>query len=259
MRKQLTLVVVFLVLIPMSGFSQSSNWLSTVNLNISVSSSDRIDLYTDKDGNHIIVQKSDQLIYYLFSATGTQIRTSVRDNNVSEDPRLSKIVGREGKLFIIYKEDDKIKTQKSTDAGTNWSTISELTLNNSQCNGIDAWTDANGIHLVYSEFDGSSTYESWYQRNDGSGSNWVERKQVTDLSGDTGGLPSVTTSANRVHVAFTYLNTGSYYQTGGVKIREKYNGVWQNSESVGISLQAHVITDNNNLHLFFGHLSKINC
>ncbi len=58
------------LLFPIFGFSQSSDWLSTINLNVSVNSSDRIDLYTDKDGNHIIVQKSNQLVYYLFNPTG---------------------------------------------------------------------------------------------------------------------------------------------------------------------------------------------
>jgi hypothetical protein len=93
MNKQIILVVVLWLLLPVMAFSQSSNWLSTINLNVSVNSSDRIDLYTDVNGNHIIVQKSNQLVYYLFSPSGTLIRSSVRDNNVSEDPRLSRIVG----------------------------------------------------------------------------------------------------------------------------------------------------------------------
>ncbi len=82
-----------LFLIPILGFSQNSNWNNTIDLNVSVNSADRIDLYTDVSGNHIIVQKSNQLVYYLFSSAGTLIRSSVRDNNVSENPRLSRIVG----------------------------------------------------------------------------------------------------------------------------------------------------------------------
>jgi len=66
-----------LVLIPIGGFSQSSNWNSIIDLNVTVSSGDRIDLYTDRDGNHVIVHKSNQLVYYLFNAAGSQVRTSV--------------------------------------------------------------------------------------------------------------------------------------------------------------------------------------
>lgn len=66
-----SLLTVLMLLLSVVGFSQSSNWNSVIDLNVSVSNSDRIDLYTDKDGNHVIVQKSSQLVYYLFSATGS--------------------------------------------------------------------------------------------------------------------------------------------------------------------------------------------
>jgi len=95
--------VVLILLISLAGFSQSGNWNSTIDLEVSLDSQDRLGLHTDKDGNHIIVQESDQLVYYLFSATGTEIRTSVRDNNVSEEPRLSRIVGWEGKILFTRK------------------------------------------------------------------------------------------------------------------------------------------------------------
>jgi hypothetical protein len=251
------LLTVLVLLLPLLGFSQSSNWLSTIDLDVSVSSSDRIDLYTDKDGNHIIVQKSNQLVYYLFSATGSQVRTSTRDNNVSESPRLSRIVGREGKLYIIYKEGDKIKTQRSTDAGANWSTtaVNEITLDNSTSNGIDAWTDANGVHLVYSEYDDSNeNYITWYQRNPFDQQNWVDEKQVTDLSGDAGGFPSVTTSANRVHVAFTDNN--DLYPggiSGNPKTRDRASGTWQSSyqlENDDIP-QCFLIANSSKLHAFY--------
>lgn len=251
-----SLLTVLMLLLPVVGFSQSSNWNSAVDLNVSVSSSDRIDLYTDKDGNHVIVQKSNQLVYYLFSATGSQVRTSTRDNNVNEDPKLSRIVGWQGKLYIIYKEGDKIKTQKSTDAGANWSTtaVNEITMNSSTSNGLDAWTDADGVHLVYSEYDnGNSSYKTMYQRNDGDQSNWVEQKEVTDLEGDAGGFPSVTTSANRVHVAFVsgdeiIPSTANYPTT----TRDRHNSTWQSSQDlIDESCLARIISDGTSLHGFY--------
>lgn len=255
MSKQLFLVAV-LLLIPLFVFSQSSNWLSSIDLNVSVNSSDRLDLYTDKDGNHIIVQKSNQLVYYLFSATGTQIRTSVRDNNVSEYPRLSRIVGWEGKLYVIYKEGNRIKTQKSTDAGATWSTtaIYEITMNSSTSNGLDAWTDANGVHLVYSEYDNSnSNYKTRYQRNDGSAPNWVEQKEVTDEANVSGGFPSVTTSANRVHVAFTAGDTQDpILNHDFAKSRDRYNGTWQSSQEIfDDAARSMVIATSSKLHGFY--------
>lgn len=249
-----SLLTVLMLLLPIVGFSQSSNWNSAIDLNVSVNSSDRIDLYTDKDGNHVIVQKSNQLVYYLFSATGSQVRTSTRDNNVSEDPRLSRIVGWQGELYIIYKEGDKIKIQKSTDAGANWSTtvVNEITMNNSTSNGLDAWTDADGIHLVYSEYD-NGNYKTWYQRNDGDTPNWVEQKQITDETNVDGGFPSVTTSANRVHVAFVggdqIIPSTANYPT---KTRDQYNSSWQSSQDlIDESCLARIISDGTSLHGFY--------
>lgn len=138
MVKQWLIRAALLLLIPIWGISQSTNWNSVIDLNVIVDSDARIDLYTDTDGNHVIVQKSDQLLYYLFSATGSQVRTSTRDSDVSEDPRLSKIMGYEGKIYIVYKEGDYIKTQKSSDAGANWSTdIDDVELDNSDVNGLE--------------------------------------------------------------------------------------------------------------------------
>lgn len=257
MSKQSFLLVTLWLLFPLLLFSQSSNWNSTINLNVSVNSSDRVDLYTDKDGNHVIVQKSNQLIYYLFSATGSQIRTSVRDNNVTEDPRLSRIVGWDGYLYIIYKESNKIKTQRSTNAGATWSVtaVDEITMNNSISNGIDAWADANGVHLVFSEDDPSASYKTWYQRNRHGFSDWIEQKDVTDLSGDAGGFPSVTTSANRVHVAFTdnddlFLGDG----VGIPKSRDRLNTTWQLSQTVindGYIAHASLIASSSKLHTIY--------
>lgn len=256
MHKPMTFFVVLLLLIPFLRFTQSSNWNSIIDLNVSVSSGDRLDLYTDKDGNHIIVQKSNQLVYYLFSATGSQVRTSTRDNNVSEDPRLSRFVGWQGKLYIIYKEGDRIKTQKSTDAGANWSTtdVDEIEMDNSTSNGIDASTDANGVHLVYSEEEAGGGYKTWYQRNEFDESNWIEQKDVTDLSGEAGGFPSVTTSANRVHVSFTdadviYPGDGD----GDPKSRDRASGSWQSSYDITSSNVAYgyIIANSSKLHAFY--------
>jgi hypothetical protein len=111
MVKQWLFRAALLLLIPIWGISQSTNWNSVIDLNVTVDNNARIDLYTDKDGNHVIVQKSNQLVYYFFSATGTQIRTSTRDNNIREDTSLSRMVyeialpgisaGVPGKTFYI--------------------------------------------------------------------------------------------------------------------------------------------------------------
>lgn len=95
MKASSIFVILFTFFLSIEVHSQpSSNWNDIIDLNVNVicdQFADVMDLYVNRDGLHIIVQRSNQLDYYLFSATGSQVRTSTRNNNVSEDPRLSKI------------------------------------------------------------------------------------------------------------------------------------------------------------------------
>lgn len=247
-----------LVLIPIGGFSQSSNWNSIIDLNVTVSSGDRIDLYTDRDGNHVIVHKSNQLVYYLFNAAGSQVRTSVRDN-FTEDPRLSKIIGYAGNLYIVYKKGSFIKTQKSTNGGATWSTTSvdDIGLTYSTVNGLEVWTDANGLHVAYSEeYDSNNgKYDTFYRMVPHNDHTWIDFKNVTDLTDEDGGFPSVTTSANRVHVAYTNSNQLWPGQGAGnpVKNRDRLNTTWQNPTTIfsNDASRCFIIATSSKLHAFY--------
>ena len=61
MRVLKSFLFLFLLLVPFLSVSQT--WLSSVDLNLTVNSEDRIDIYTNKDGNHIILHTSSQLKY----------------------------------------------------------------------------------------------------------------------------------------------------------------------------------------------------
>ncbi|RMF55131.1 MAG: hypothetical protein D6748_15600, partial [Calditrichaeota bacterium] len=254
MLRQVRLIFLLVITLIVIGLAQSSNWNNTINLNISVNSADRIDLYTDADGNHVIVQKSNQLVYYLFSATGNQIRSTVIDN-FTEDPRLSQIAGWNGNVYISYKKGGNILTKKSSNAGSTWNDLQPITLPNSTSNGIDLWTDGSGLHIAYSAYDpNNSEYNTYYQRHPHEPNTlWQDFKQVTDLSGDAGGFPSVTTSASRVHVAFT---DGEYQDPVGnhdlAKTRDRYNGSWQSSQQIfNDAARAMVIATSSKLHGFY--------
>ena len=66
--------ILFLLAIPLFIWAQSSDWNSIVDLNLSVTSNARTDLYTDSDGNHLLVENGSTLKYYLYSAQGSQVR-----------------------------------------------------------------------------------------------------------------------------------------------------------------------------------------
>ncbi len=247
------------ILLSFGVFGQGNSWNSVIDLNVAANSSDRVDLYADSYGIHIVFHKSNQLVYYLFSVDGTQIRTSVRDN-FTESVRLSRIFGFGENLYIVYKKSSAIYTQKSTNGGQNWSTsaVANISLSNSNSDGIDIITDTNGLHLAYSVYNPAQAgYETYYRMVKHDESNWQDFKHVTDQTGPfggyTGGLPSISLSNGRVHVSFTKVVTGGSYVTGDANYRERYNGVWQTTEylfdSFGSS-QSYVIPLQNQLHAF---------
>jgi len=62
---------------------------------------------------------------------------------------------------------------------------------------------------------------------------WTDFKQVTDYSGDEGGLPTIAASPNRVYVGYTARPTSDPFDgwSGEIKLRIKDNGVWQTPEN----------------------------
>lgn len=237
--------LLFIVLIPAFLFSQNSNWKSVVDLNLSVNSTDHIDLYTDKNGNHILVENGSTLKYYLYSYSGSQVRSTTINGSISS--AYSKITGWDGKLYISYKKGSTIYTKVSNNAGQSWTGINNINLNNSDLDGLELWTDSNGLHLVYSEWDSEQeVYETKYKYSEHGESYWKNAKTITDENNIDGGRPSVTTSSNRVHVSFT--SEHNYAKT-----RDKYNTTWQSSQtqSTYYPLRNIIIATSTKLHSFY--------
>lgn len=86
------------------SFVFAQTWKNTIDLSISAGSNERIDLYSDAAGNHLVVQTASQIIYYLYSYNGTLIRSSTLDTH-SESKRLSSVTGSDGKVYVIYKRE----------------------------------------------------------------------------------------------------------------------------------------------------------
>lgn len=206
--------------------AQSSNWNSDVDLNHATGSGDGTDIYTDSDGNHILIGDGSSLTYYLYSPSGTQVRSHTFENSLSSAV-YNKIVGHDNTVYVSYRKGSTIYTEKSTDAGQNWSSLNNISISTSDSDGLELWADDAGLHIVYS-LKVSGNYESYYKRSAHNFSNWVDDKTVTDESGVTGGTPSVTTSSDRVHVAFSVWR-------GDLKTRDRYNSSWQSSQSISIN------------------------
>jgi hypothetical protein len=251
--KVLLLAVVLLLT---SSFLVAQTWNSSIDLNLAVDSGDRIDLYTNMDGNHILVHEGNQVKYYLYSYDGSAVRNSTIVSSIDEDTRMAKITGYLDTLYISYQNGGYIYTKRSSDAGQNWSSnIQNIIMTNSTSNGFELWADENGLHIAWSEYDsGNDDYDTYYKRLPNNSNYWTDSKNVTDSSGDNGGFPSLTTSASRVHVAYTQGDDNEPQWNWGTdsKIRDKYSSTWQtpatNSTNTSCSM---IIANSSKLHLFY--------
>ncbi len=247
-----TKIFIFALIFPFFLFSQT--WKATIDLDVEVSTSHRLDLYTNKDGNHVLTFNGNTLVYRLFSYNGNLIRSNTIATGLNEDARFAKISGYGGYIYISYKNGNKIYTKRSNNAGQTWSNMQNITMSYSQSNGIDLWSDGNGLHLTYSEYNNQlDRYDTYYRRLPHKQNYWIDSKKVTDNADDQGGFPSVTTSSNRVHVAYTQ-GTSSLpsYNRGITETRDKYNSTWQNPiQGFDDAMCSKVIATSSKLHLFY--------
>jgi hypothetical protein len=252
MSSKILCIILILLVLPSFIFAQT--WKSSIDLNLTVDDADRIDLYTNADGNNIILHTSSQLKYYLFSYNGTQVRTATIDNSLSGYPRLSCISGYLDTVIVLWKEGSYISGKRTTDAGQNWTNLTSNELEYDYCNGLEVWPSEDELHVVWSESDSDEDgyYETYHRPLKYNGT-WGTKKQVTDYSGEEGGFPSVTTSANRVHVAYTECySTDPVGNRGTSKNRDKYNTSWQTPlEIFDDAGRSYVVATSQKLHAFY--------
>jgi hypothetical protein len=102
-------------------------------------------------------------------------------------------------------------------------------MSESYCNGLEVWAEHKLLHIVWSESEnGYDPYQTYYRSINHKSTSWGTQKQVTDYVGEEGGFPSVTTSPNRIHVAYTVCrNLDPELSDGAAKNRDKENTNWQ--------------------------------
>lgn len=248
-------IIIFLV---MTAFLFSQSWNSTVTTSINEPNLVKMDLLTNKDGNHIIVQNSNStnsIKYYLLNSSGTVVRSStIETSGYAEFPNIS---GDNDKVYLVYKLGSNLKANYTTNAGQSWNSVTPKAIGSNTCNGVDIVFGDNGVHVVYAMKNSDPNYETYYYKLNSSNS-WVDYKNVTDHSaGQYGGFTTVTVSANRVHVSFNTGTssdpTGNY---GEAKTRDKYSSNWETPQLVfggsdGGSGSERAFSDNTSLFDFY--------
>ncbi len=223
---------IFFIIALIYSVTFGQSWNTPVTTTISASSLDKMDLFTNKDGNHLLIKNSNgNIIYYNFNSSGTV------DNNKTETLESNgdypAITGSSNKIYAIYKSGIYIKGKYSTNGGTDWTALSNINVGSNACNGIDAVYEIDrGVHLVYAMQDNYENFETYYYLLNPSDS-WVNYKNVTDYGSEVGGVPSVTYSSNRVHVSYnTQAETPPYIGVGVSKSRDKAGTTWQTPQLV---------------------------
>jgi hypothetical protein len=168
----------FLILLSTITFAQSSNWTSVKETNINYGSAISFDLFTNKVGNHIIIQESNALKYYKMNLNGTA-GTAI---NIETSSVVSpSITGNDNIIYIVYVKNSptEITAKYSEDGGSTWNYISQNPPNSNAVR-IEAVLSNNRLHIIYELPLRIIKYRNWY--NNG----WSTDFTVSDnYNGDT--------------------------------------------------------------------------
>jgi hypothetical protein len=100
-------------------------WNNTVTTTISESTLQKMDQFTNKNGNHLVIKKSNgNIVYYNINSLGTV------DNNktatLESNGDFPTICGTNDLVYALYKAGSYIKLKYSTNGGSSWIYNSEL-------------------------------------------------------------------------------------------------------------------------------------
>ncbi|MCK9424785.1 MAG: T9SS type A sorting domain-containing protein [Ignavibacteriaceae bacterium] len=217
---------ILILFITITSYIFSQGWNNTVTTTINEPNLVMMDVFSNKDGNHVIVQNSNStnsINYYLLNSSGEYIRsTTIETSGNAEFPS---ITGDKDKVYLAYKLSSNLKISYSTNAGQNWTNLNPKAIGSNACNGVDIVYGENGVHVVYAMLDNLTYYETYYYFLNSSHA-WVDYKNVTDYNNFVdGGKPTVAISSNRVHVSWS--TSDNNYYPGAVLSRDRYYSTWQ--------------------------------
>jgi hypothetical protein len=172
-------LIILIVLLTAAAFSQTPNWTNVKETNITVGNYDGVDIFTNRDGNHIIVQNSSSLKYYKMNINGQAGSPITLESTSVVTPSIS---GDATRLYVVYRKSNEnyIRTKYSSDGGSNWSYISTLNYN---ANSVESVFSNNLLHVTY-EVANVIYYASY------NGLSWTTPVQVS-TTGQNGHTPRI--------------------------------------------------------------------
>jgi hypothetical protein len=195
-------LILFVVLLSATFFAQTPNWTGVKETNINVGSASSVDIFTNRDGNHIIVQESNNLKYYKMNLNGVAGSPITIESSAVFSPSIS---GNGDYIFIVYGIGSQVRVRRSTNGGTSWSLWTSFSIATS-ASWMESEVSNEKLHVTYLE---SGIVKYRYRIQDGS--TWSSIMVVSE--GETGTLPRITTSyggTNKDSVYFMWQKAGTY-------------------------------------------------
>jgi hypothetical protein len=217
--KKIILIIVFI-----SGCIIAQSWNNIVTTTINEPNLVQLDNFVNRDGIHIVVQNSNStnsIKYYRLNSLGVvQTTTTIESSGGAEFPH---IAGDNDHMFISYRLGNNIVSRKYNYTTSSWDPLTSISLNNHDCNSVDNAYDFRGLHIVFSEFDGSNSYKTHYYLY---ATTIPSNHFVVNDYADYLGWPTISLSSNKAHVGF--------HSDGYAKTRDKNltNNSWESSQAV---------------------------
>jgi hypothetical protein len=179
------IILLIVMLLSSAYFAQTPNWTGVKETNINVSNAywfhEGIDIFTNRNGNHIIVQESNNLKYYKMNLNGVAGSPITIESSFVESPS---ITGDADNIYIVYGIGSQVRVQRSLDGGANWSLWTSFSLTTSASNIESIFSNGN-LHVTYLE----SGFVKYSYRNYTGGS-WNGPHTVS--TGESGTYPRIT-------------------------------------------------------------------
>ncbi len=231
--------ILFLVAVLFSGvlLAQTPNWTSVKETNINVSSAlyfGGVDIFTNRDGNHIIVQESSNLKYYKMNLSGQASNPITIESSAVISPSIS---GDADNIYIVYGIGSQMKVKRSTNGGSSWSTIYALNLA-TNASWMESVVSNHNLHITYLE---SSTVKYRF-RNYQSG-NFTSEKIVS--TGETGTYPKIAArygGSGKDSIYFMWQKSGT--NTNNWRTYEVTNNSWSSVLSGYTVSEPNLISSN---------------
>jgi hypothetical protein len=202
---------IILIILLFTGVAIAQNWTSVKETNVWVGSALNlgVDIFTNGTGNHIIVQRSNQLKYFRMNVNGTATDSVTIESTSVVSPS---ITGDASIIYIVYRKSNEssITAKYSTDGGLNWSYIGSNPPN-SNAIWIESIMSNGKLHVTY-QVSNSSLYRYYTIITN----SWSTEHTVS--SGENGIYPRITAwyDANDDKVYFIYKKL----YTSDIKWRE---------------------------------------